>query len=135
MARLNKSLRQISQISAIYVQVKLNYCKQVFFFTHNILPWEFFLNKKVGNRKNQEHLKLLQNKKGLNDVTAAPFSESFSQLPAAKTHTKNGTAVTSLRSFLFRDCFSIQLLKKLIKLKRLVNNNFSNIPSLLCILP
>ena len=29
-------------------------------------------------------LKLLQNKKDLNDVTSAPFSVSFSQLPAAE---------------------------------------------------
>ena len=31
---------------------------------------------------------------------------SFSQLPAAKKHTKNGAAVTSLSPFLFRDDFS-----------------------------
>ena len=36
-----------------------------------------------------------------NDVSAAPFSVSFSQLPAAKKHTENSAAVMSLRSFLF----------------------------------
>ena len=34
------------------------------------------------------------------------FRVSFSQLPAAKKHTQNGAAVTSLRSFLFRDDFT-----------------------------
>ena len=52
-------------------------------------------------------LKSSRNKKELNDVTAAPFSVSFFQLPAAKKTTENGAAVTSLRSFLFRDDFSI----------------------------
>ena len=51
-------------------------------------------------------LKSSRNKKDLNDVTAAPFSVSFSQLPAAKKKTENGAALTSLRSFLFRDDFS-----------------------------
>ena len=46
------------------------------------------------------------NKKDFNDVTAAPFLVSFSQLPAAKKNTKNRATVTSLRSFLFRDNFS-----------------------------
>ena len=50
-------------------------------------------------------VKSSQNKKDLNDVTAAPFFVSSSQLPAAKTQTKNGVSVTSLRSFLFRDNF------------------------------
>jgi hypothetical protein len=50
-------------------------------------------------------LKLSRNKKDLNDVTAAPFSVSFSQLPAAKKNTENGAAVMSSRSFLFRDDF------------------------------
>ena len=36
-------------------------------------------------------LKSSQNKKDLNDVTAAPFSMSFSQLPAAKKHPKLGS--------------------------------------------
>ena len=31
--------------------LKLNYCKKVFYFTLNIIPWEFLL-KKVGFRKN-----------------------------------------------------------------------------------
>ena len=48
---------------------------------------------------------LSQNKKDLNDLTAVRFSVSFSQLPAAKKHTKNGAAVLSLRSFLFPDNF------------------------------
>ena len=51
-------------------------------------------------------LKSIQNKKDLSDVTAAPFSVSFSQLPAAKNNTENGAAVTSLRSFLFCKDFS-----------------------------
>ena len=46
-----------------------------------------------------------RNKKDLNNVTAAPFSMSFSHRPAAK-NTENGASVTSLRSFLFRDNFS-----------------------------
>ena len=50
------------------------------------------------------NLKLSRNKKNLNDVTAAPFLVSFFQLPAAKRNT-DGAAVTSLRSFLFRDKF------------------------------
>ena len=37
-------------------------------------------------------LKSSRNKKDLNDVTAAPFLVSFSQLPAAKI-TQNGAAV------------------------------------------
>ena len=36
-------------------------------------------------------LKSSRNKKDLNDVTAAPFSVSFSQLPAAKKHRKRGS--------------------------------------------
>ena len=51
-------------------------------------------------------LKLSRNKKDLNDVTAAPFSVSFSQLPAAKKHTKKGAVVTSLGFLLFRDDFN-----------------------------
>ena len=51
-------------------------------------------------------LKSSRNKKGLNDVTAARFSVSFSQLPAAKKNTKNGANVTSLRPCLFRNDFS-----------------------------
>ena len=43
----------------------------------------------------QSLVKSSQNKKELNDVTAALFLVSFSQLPAAK-NTKNGAAVTSL---------------------------------------
>ena len=34
-----------------------------------------------------------------NDVTAALFLASFSQLPAVKKDTENGAAVTSLRTF------------------------------------
>ena len=48
-------------------------------------------------------LKWSRNKKDLNDVTAATFLVSFSQLPVAKKNTKKGAAVTSLRSFLFCD--------------------------------
>ena len=66
-------------------------------------------------------LKSSRNKKDLNDVTAAPVSSS--QLPAAKKHTKNGAAVTSLRSFLFRDDFIcyivlIELTSNLVIIKR-----------------
>ena len=50
-------------------------------------------------------LKSSRNKKDVNDVTAAIFWVSFSQLPAAKKTPKNGAAVTSLRSFLFCDDF------------------------------
>ena len=64
-----------------------------FFCNYNSLPTQMFVA-----------LKLSRNKKDLNDITAAPFSVSFSQLPAAKKN-KNGAAVTSLRSFLFRDDF------------------------------
>ena len=55
-------------------------------------------------------LKSSHNKKDLDDVTAAPFSVSFSQLPAAKNNTENGAAVMSLRSFLFRDDFRYKVL-------------------------
>ena len=51
-------------------------------------------------------LKSSQNKKDLNDVTAAPFLVSLSQLPTANKNTDNGAAVTSLGSFLFCDDFS-----------------------------
>ena len=50
-------------------------------------------------------VKSSRNKKDLNDVTDAPFLVFFSQLPAPKS-IENGVAVTSLRSFLFRDNFS-----------------------------
>ena len=56
--------------------------------------------------KMKKRLKMARNKSDLNDVTAAPFSVSFSQLPAAKKR-KNGAAVTPLRSFLFHDDFTI----------------------------
>ena len=39
----------------------------------------------------RSRVKLSQNKKDLNDVTAALFSVSFSQLPAAKKHKKRGS--------------------------------------------
>ena len=52
-------------------------------------------------------LKSSRKKKSLNDVTATPFSVSFSQLPDAKKNTENGAAVTSLRPFLFRDNFRV----------------------------
>ena len=59
----------------------------------------------VGRSDNLRGLKSSQNKKDLNDITAAMFLVSFSQLPAAKKPTENGAAVMSLRSFLFRDNF------------------------------
>ena len=43
----------------------------------------------------------------LNDVTAPPFSMSFSQLLAVKKDTQNGTAVTSLRQFVGKSAFSM----------------------------
>ena len=54
-------------------------------------------------------LKSSRHKKDLNEAhgTADPFSVSFSQLPAAKKNTEKGAAVTSLRSFLFCDNFTI----------------------------
>ena len=59
----------------------------------------------------------------LNDITATRFWVSFSQLPAVKKHTKNGAAVTSLRSFLFCDDFIcyivlIELTSNLVIIKR-----------------
>ena len=50
-------------------------------------------------------LKLSQNKKDPNDVTAALFSVGFFAAGSWEKDTKNGAAVTSLRSFLFRDNF------------------------------
>ena len=50
-------------------------------------------------------IKSSQIKKALNDVIAAPFLVSFSHLPAAKKNTYNGAAMTSSRSFFFRDNF------------------------------
>ena len=58
-------------------------------------------------------LKSSRNKKDLNDVTAALFSVSFSQLPAAQKTTKNKAAVTSLSS-IFRDNFRINKLEQFI---------------------
>ena len=57
--------------------------------------------------KNIVKVKSSRNKKELNEVTAAPFLVSFSQLLAAKQNTQNGGAVMSLRSFLFPDDFSL----------------------------
>ena len=48
-------------------------------------------------------LKSSQNKKDLNDVTAAPFLFLFFAAGRREKDTKNGAAVTSLRSFLFLD--------------------------------
>ena len=42
----------------------------------------------------------------LNDVTAAPFLVSFSQLPAVRKDTENGAAVTSLRTLVRSSAFS-----------------------------
>ena len=52
-------------------------------------------------------VKSSRNKKDLNNVSAALFSMSFSQLPAGKKNTENGAAMTSLRLFLFCDDFII----------------------------
>ena len=43
----------------------------------------------------------------LNDVSAAPFSVSFSQLPAAKKPTENGAAVMSLRTLVRNSAFTV----------------------------
>ena len=51
-------------------------------------------------------IKSSRNKKHLNDVTAAPFSVFFFAAGSWKKDTENGAAVTSLRSFLFRDDFN-----------------------------
>ena len=45
--------------------------------------WEHFLME-VHIYSQTRVLKLSRNKKDTNDITAAPFSVSFSQLPAAK---------------------------------------------------
>ena len=66
-------------------------------------------------------LKLLQNKKDLNDVTAAPFLVSFSQLPAAKK--EKTVAVTSLRSFIFHDDFITRLSQLLLNSGQNVRRN------------
>ena len=76
---------------AIFVVLHLNEVQSVYLMSQNIFAI---------------CLKLSLNKKDLDDVTAVPFSSSFSRLPAAKKHTKNGAAVTSLRSFLFCDNFA-----------------------------
>ena len=60
----------------------------------------------TSHKKSNKVLKSSRNKKDLNDATATPFLVSFSQLPTAKKPTENGAAVTSLRSFLFRDDFT-----------------------------
>ena len=51
-------------------------------------------------------LKSSRNKKDLNDVTAALFSVSFSQLPAVK-NTKKGAAVMSLGTFVHSNDFTL----------------------------
>ena len=43
-------------------------------------------------------LKALLRTNVLNDVTAALFSVSFSQLPAAKKHTKNGDVIKDVNT-------------------------------------
>ena len=63
--------------------------------------------KKLGRElcSNFLYLKTLLRKNVLNDVTAAPFSVSFSQLPAVKKDTENGAVVTSLRTFIRSSAF------------------------------
>ena len=58
-------------------------------------------------------LKSLLRTNVLNDVTATPFSVSFSQLPAVKKPTENSAAVTSLRTFVFRYGFNKKVISKL----------------------
>ena len=69
----------------------------------------YYLNYSPFSRKwsPSVFLKALLCRNVLKDVTAAPFLVSFSQLPSAK-NTQNNAAVTSLRSFLFRDDFSVR---------------------------
>ena len=55
-------------------------------------------------------LKSLLRANVLNDVTAALFLVSFSQLPAAKQNTEEGAAVTSIRLFLFCQSFRLNFL-------------------------
>ena len=68
------------------------------------------------SRKNKDLVKPLLRMNVLNDVTAAPCSVSFSQLPAAKKYTKNGAAVTSSRMFVQRKDFIRQTLNHAIKI-------------------
>ena len=51
-------------------------------------------------------LKLSQNKKDLNDVTAALFLVGFFAAGSWEKERESGAAATSLRSLLFRDDFS-----------------------------
>ena len=53
------------------------------------------------------YLKSSRNKKDLNDITAAPFSVLFFAAGSWEKDPENGAAVTSLKSFLFRDDFKI----------------------------
>ena len=62
---------------------------------NNIIAVSVYKNTMFGLKMMvKSGLKLSRNKKDLDEFTAAPFSVSFSQLPAAKKkHTKNGAAV------------------------------------------
>ena len=51
-------------------------------------------------------VKSSRNKKGLNDVTAAPFLVGFFAAGSWEKDTKNGAVGMSLRPFLFCDNFS-----------------------------
>ena len=71
-------------------------------------------------------LKLSQNKKDLNYFTAALILVSFFSAASSKKNTEKRAAVTSLRSFLFRDDFTVSFkrtVKKIIawKVKRSVH--------------
>ena len=57
----------------------------------------------------QNQLKAWQNKNDLNDVTAAPFFVFF-VAGSWEKDTKNGAAVTSLRTFVHNNAFKIYLL-------------------------
>ena len=52
-------------------------------------------------------LKLLLSMNVLNEFTTAPFSVSFSQLPAVKVNTENGAALMLLRTFIQSNDFSV----------------------------
>ena len=69
-------------------------------------------NNSESIQTNQNFLKLvvkaLLHTNILNNVTAAPFSVSFSQLPAVKKkQKKNGAVVTLLRTFVHSSAFNI----------------------------
>ena len=92
MSKSFKLLDELQKISVIHFEEIVPLCLSYFLYIDMSLM--------------QYILKLSRNKKNLSNLSTPPFSVSFSQLPAAKKHTENEAAVTSLRSFLFRDDFN-----------------------------